>query len=423
MEYYGIFLTESEKAKFSSNAEVFEIDCESLFYFELERFSKAQAIYGGNVLKYFQCIQQDGAAFPREFYPDIKPIFNIDIIYNIFTEMQIMTELFVLLTTGIDLEIISIHTIPPQFKHSQLGNEFAKIKDFLYNYYLRVFPRERSTASVMRLVPKLPITYEPMPQQEVETKEIIVEEEEIIEDEVYEIPKSPETERPGPSLVTAAADDNLSIYQETAIPSEPITLGPTYSSPSKKPSPVKSFPVKGKRFDKVKQRLKMVKVYKTLAERIRQRPYYQEEEAEEEEEEEDILPSESPARAPFPSVDVPTSSKQARKESIKSQLRPEPTKKTKKRIIKKRVPVVVPKEPKKSQEEMLDEMRLRYRAPLKRDGQARRRGRLNKQKIVEHNAFTYMVARVLAFLQEKGELSEEALKTEQFHSVDRNFIV
>ena len=415
LEYYGVFLSQSEKTNLMNNVEVFEIDCESLFYFEMERFSKAQAVFGSNVLKYFECIQQDGSSFPREFYPDVKPVFHIDIIYNVFTEMQIFTELFVLLATGIDLEIINVHSIPPQFKHAKIGFELGKIKDFLYNYYLRVFPKERSTATVVRMLPQLPVLYEPIEDPsppKTETIETITEEifEEDVEPTKVDSPAKPRPPRKANYIPTGPT------YQATPIvtassaqfperPARPTTL-PSVSKGNKLP------------FSINKHKLKVVNVYKTLAERVKQKPYHHEEDEEEEEiEEQEPEPQissrqdrmESASRSgmqPLPKVEPPKSKKILKKVTRKKQ------------VTREKSP-----EPMMTQEAFYEAMKFRYKAPIKRDNATRRRGNLSAIKVLEHNPFTYMVTRVLGFLQEKGHLTDNELNNVNYAYVDNNFIV
>ncbi|XP_004212433.3 uncharacterized protein LOC100206144 [Hydra vulgaris] len=412
LEYYGVFLTQNEKKNLMNNVEVFEIDCESLFYFEMERFSKAQAVFGSNVLKYFECIQQDGSSFPREFYPDLKPIFHIDIIYNVFTEMQIFTELFVLLATGIDLEIINVHSIPPQFKHAKIGFELGKIRDLLYNYYLRVFPKERSTATVIRMLPQLPVLYEPIeeppPTPKTETIETITEEifEEDIEPNKSE--PSPKPRPPRKGIPTSTT------YQATPLVQPSVSSTERSSKPSALPHTSKTSKLP---FSIGKHKLKVVNVYKTLAERVKQKPYHHEEE-EEEEENEEVEP------------EPMTSSRQERSEPHRSSLTslnkvdPPKSKKVIKKVTHKtKVTREKSPEPVMTQESFYEAMRFRYKAPVRRDNSTRRRGNLSTIKVLEHNPFTYMVTRVLGFLQEKGHLSDEELNNVTYAYVDNNFIV
>ena len=417
LEYYGIYLTEREKTKLSGSHEVFEIDCQSLFYFELERFSKAQAIYGPNVLKYFESIQQDGAAFPREFYPDSKPVFGTDIIYNVFTEMQIFTELFVLLSTGIDLEIISVHAIPSQFRHSKLGNELSMIQDFLYNYYLRVFPQERSTAAVMRQLPDLPVIYEPIAPSdeggERETIETIIEEsEEVIDPPAPSSRRSSIVGRPPPIIPPPPAGTS----------SRRASAASTSSTTTKTSTTSSTKPRKMSLANLGKQRLKLINAYKTISERVRERPAYVGEEVDEEEEEggdEDYSQDSGDLNASMDSRQVRFQSETTPKHSPKK----EPQIRTKRKTIKKKIVEkrAVP-ETAAQQEQLLDEMRKRYKAPVRRDN-SRRRGRLIKEETLVHNAFTYMTTRVIAFLQEQGQLSDEQIDNTKYLAVDRNFII
>ncbi|XP_066914614.1 uncharacterized protein [Clytia hemisphaerica] len=415
LEYYGIYLTEREKTKLSASHEVFEIDCQSLFYFELERFSKAQAIYGPNVLKYFESIQQDGAAFPREFYPDSKPVFGTDIIYNVFTEMQIFTELFVLLSTGIDLEIISVRAIPSQFRHSKLGQELSMIQNFLYNYYLRVFPQERSTAAVMRKLPDLPIIYEPIAPTdeggERETIETIIEESE----EVIDPPASRRSSIMGraPPIIPPPPAGTSSRRSSVASAS---------GSTSKTSTTTTTKPRKMSLANLDKQRLKLINAYKTISERVRERPAYMGEEVDEEEEDvgdEDFSQESGELNASMDSRRVSFQSETTPKHSPKKDPQIRTKRKTiKKKIVEKRA---VP-ETAAQQEVLLDEMRKRYKAPVRRDN-SRRRGRLIKEETLIHNAFTYMTTRVIAFLQEKGQLSDEQIDNTKYLAVDRSFII
>ena len=455
LEYYGIFLSEREKSKLSSSHEVFEIDCQSLFYFELERFSKAQAIYGPNVLKYFESIQQDGAAFPREFYPDSKAVFGTDIIYNVFTEMQIFTELFVLLSTGMDLEIISVHSIPPQFRHSKLGNELSKIKDFLYNYYQRVFPQERSTAAVMRKLPELPIIYEPLPNdrdEKTETIETIIEESE----EVIDQPSS-SRRRASSTSSYGGGGGGSSSRQPPIVPPPPaatssrrpsnISTGsgamggqssaPTTSSTTTKTSTT-SKPRKLSLANLGKQRLKLINAYKTIAERVRERPAYIGEEIDEEDEDytqesmdttADLNTSMDSRQVRFEEeeqeqTDANYGGRRGSTDSRQSSPAKKPQIRTKRKTIKKKImekratPETVDQ-----QEAILDEMRRKYKAPVRKDNSARRRGRLVREEVLEHNAFTYMTTRVIAFLLEKGQLSDEQIDNTKYLAVDRSFII
>jgi len=431
LEYYGIYLTERQKTYLSSGHEVFEIDCQSLFYFELERFSKAQAIYGPNVLKYFESIQQDGAAFPREFYPDSKPVFSTDIIYNVFTEMQIFTELFVLLSTGIDLEIISVHAIPPQFRHSKLGYELSIIKNFLYNYYLRVFPHERSTAAVMRQLPELPIIYEPLvddSDNKTETIETIIEEsEEVIDPPTKR--KSSLRESKAPPIVLGPPVAGSSSAGPSATSSRRSS---TISTASTKAPPSARSEGKTRRLSLAslgKQRLKLINAYKTIAERVRERPAYVGEEVDEDEEVEDEYSQESG------DLEASLDSRQVRFQQYQQspQLSPikepstpqrEPQIRTKRKTIKKKImEKKAAPETAAQQEALLEEMRKKYKAPVRRDNSSRKRGRLCKEDILAHNAFTYMATRVIAFLQEQGHLSDNDINNTKYLAVDRNFII
>lgn len=426
-------MSDSQKKKLSYQHEVFEIDCQALFYFELERFSKAQAIFGANVLNYFECIQQDGAAFPREFYPDSRAVFHIDIIYNVFTEMQILTELFVLLATGIDLEIISVYSIPPQFRHSRLGEELSVIKDFLYNYYLRVFPQERSSAAVMRKLPELPIIYEPIDVEEpehktTETIETIIEEsEEVIEPPPPKPRESPmrrasstpsleqdRVQSAGPSPAASTSDMRRSGPRRTSTSSTTTTT----TKPKERKRSIGSL---------ARQKLKLIKAYKTISERRKERPSYSvDEDIEEEEEEEaeepdlDYSADSEPPSARQVRFDSPNRRSTGRQSpQYEPQIRTK-IKTTKKKISEKPRP---PPQTEAEQEALLDEMRRKYRAPVRRDNNARRRGRLFKEEIVQHNAFTYMVARVIAFLQERGHLEEEELNNMKYLAVEKSFII
>ncbi|XP_057314108.1 uncharacterized protein LOC130655374 [Hydractinia symbiolongicarpus] len=409
LEYYGIFLTETEKSKLMTNEEVFEIDCESLFYFELERFSKAQAIYGSNVLRYFACIQQDGSAFPREFYPEIKSIFHIDIIYNVFTEMQIISDLFVLLATGIDLEIISVTSMPPQFRHSQLGNELEKIKEFLYNYFKRVFPTERSTANVMRKLPQLPMVYEQiMGDMQPETIETVVD---VEEEETYY--KTVRRKAPVESTPRYTMESKPVETRPLKADSPPISLG------ARRVSSGESAGARGRRLSGSlgKQKVKMVRVYQRLTDRVKQKQSVVTE---------DIVPDPEEAQqtTSFESEEQAGTSKEVKFEPQPSPPMietVEPATRTIKRQVTKRVPVV--RQPEETQEYILDQMRTRYKAPIKRESNARRRGRLYKEVVIQHNAFTYMISRVLGFLQDRGHLSDKELDNEKYMEIDRNFII
>lgn len=457
-----------------SSSEVYEIDCESLFYFELERFSKAQAVYGGNVLKYYECIQQDGSSFPREFYPDAKAVFQIEIIYNVFTEMQILTELFVLLSTGIDLEIINIYSIPSQFKHSKLGDELSKIKDFLYNYYKRVFPTERSSANVMRKLPQLPIVYEPifeMNEEPISKKmrssraEGIISHNEDMERGNNSEAESP-VESPTHSITSPSRDlerdydvGDSDLKDITVIPGMGMDL---YDSPSAVGSPQIGdpwnrtkpgyFQSKGRRITATlsKRRMKIVSVYKTLAERLKQRSHVTGEQMVEEpssyireessvEEPEYSTFAQRRTESGLSGVTTPVRnngySSETRDGSILKQIYSDGGPKTlppkgnikskkdkKKGVIseRNRHPVISEK---MKREKLLDIMRRRYKAPSRPDSYPRRRGRLAKIMNLDHNAFTYMVTRVLACLQEKGALNEEELNAEKYRCIDRGFIV
>jgi len=260
----------------------------------------------------------------------------------------------------------------------------------------------------MRIIPKLPVVYEPIIEEKTEMVEHLVEEEEeVIDDEVYETPTKPPRR---PSTISSTTEQYESADE----------FIPKSSSPSISPNRGSRATAAKRGGTFLKQRLKMVKVYKTLAERIKQRPYYQEDDTGSIAEDDDI-----PYMTPSSSDQQASSSKQVRFERSSPALpaRPEPVKKTIKKLVKKQVPITVQREVRLSQEEVLEAMRHRYKAPSKRDGQARRRGRLFKQQVIEHNAFTYMVARVLAFLQDKGQISDTELNTQNFLCVERNFIV
>ena len=408
LEFYGIIPTEKEKTTLMSSSEVFEIDCESLFYFELERFSKASAAFGTNVMNYFECIHQDGSAYPREFYPDTKPIFQSELIYNVFTEMQVMTDMFVTLSTGIDLEILSIHALPNQIRHSGIASELRLVEDFMYNFYLRVYPRERSTASITRVLPKLPVIYEKVPEGEEEMRfEPVVEEEEV-EDEVFE--------EDNISLNTMGTMDTMDLIEEPPPPSK--------RGREKKSS--KSIAMMAS-----KQKLRAVSVYKSLAERVKQSKHkdYTYEES---------VPADSASSSGGAASEASTSRTaewadprhvrfQQVNESPRSSPLREPTlsrsesKKSKKSSESSKTPQRPPSIP-ATVDSVREAMKYRYRAPVRRDGYNRRRGKLRSKQNVQHNAFSYMVCRVLGFL-EGHLLTEEELQNKTFISVDRTFIV
>eukprot|EP00794_Sanderia_malayensis_P004904 gene4904-5552_t len=139
LQLYGVFLSENEDKEISSSSDVFEIDTEALFYLELERFSRALAIYGDETLKYFPSIAQDGMVFRKQFTRDKREIYESHLIHTILKEMQKITDLFVLLLTGIDAGLISNKKLPEQFKMCMMKEELCCLEDFFYNYYHRMY--------------------------------------------------------------------------------------------------------------------------------------------------------------------------------------------------------------------------------------------------------------------------------------------
>ena len=381
--------------------------------------------------------------------------------------MQIFTELFVLLSTGMDLEIISVHSIPPQFRHSKLGNELSKIKDFLYNYYQRVFPQERSTAAVMRKLPELPIIYEPFPTDKDEKTETI----ETIIEESEEVIDHPSSRRRG-SISSSGAGGGGGVSgsrQPPIVPPPPsgsssrrassvstgsIAMGGGQAagpfSSSKTTKTQTSKPRKLSFANLGKQRLKLINAYKTISERVRERPAYAGEEIDEEDEEytqestDDDLNLSVDSREMRNDLNLSYDSRQVRFEEEEqerdeidrarraseenSRRQPSPAKKpqirTKRKTIKKKImekratPETV-----SQQEAILDEMRRKYKAPVRKENSARRRGRLVRENVLEQNAFTYMTTRVIAFLLENGHLSDEQINNTKYLAVDRNFII
>ena len=135
----GISLTEKEDRDISSLSDVFEVDADALLYFELERFAKAIAMYGESTLMHHRCIEQQGLAFPNLFIPGRKPIYEKDLIYTIYREMRQMTDIFVLLLTGIDAGYMKKDKIPKQFEMCLLKEELCSLEEFFYNYYHRIY--------------------------------------------------------------------------------------------------------------------------------------------------------------------------------------------------------------------------------------------------------------------------------------------
>ena len=146
----GISLTEKEDRDISSLSDVYEIDAEALLYFELERFAKATAMYGETAFVHYSCIQQDGMGFPNLFIPGKKPIYEKDLINTIHKEMQHVTDLFVLLLTGIDAGFLKQGKIPKQFEMCLLKEELCSLEEFWYNYYHRIYSRQLYNTAEMQ---------------------------------------------------------------------------------------------------------------------------------------------------------------------------------------------------------------------------------------------------------------------------------
>lgn len=136
---HGISLTDKEDREISTLSDVFEIDAEALFYFEMERFAKTLAMYGDVTLSHYSCIAQDGMAFPNLFLPEKKPIFQKDLIHTIFKEMRQITDLFVLLLTGIEAGYLKNGKLPKQLEMCLMKEELTSLENFFYNYYQRIF--------------------------------------------------------------------------------------------------------------------------------------------------------------------------------------------------------------------------------------------------------------------------------------------
>ena len=136
---HGISLTEKEDREMSTLSDVFEIDAEALFFFEMERFAKTLAMYGDATLSHYSCITQDGMAFPNLFLPEKKAIFQKDLIYTIFKEMRQITDLFVLLLTGIEAGYLKNGRLPKQLEMCLIKEELTSLENFFYNYYQRIF--------------------------------------------------------------------------------------------------------------------------------------------------------------------------------------------------------------------------------------------------------------------------------------------
>ena len=138
----GISLTEKEDREISAFSDVYEIDGEALLYFELERFAKTTAMYGEATFAHYSCIKQDGVGFPNLFIPGKKPVFEKDLINTIYKEMKHVTDLFVLLLTGIDAGYLKQGRIPKQFEMCLLKDELCSLEEFFYNYYHRIYSRQ-----------------------------------------------------------------------------------------------------------------------------------------------------------------------------------------------------------------------------------------------------------------------------------------
>lgn len=138
----GISLTEKEDRDISSLSDVYEVDAEALLYFELERFAKATAMYGASTLVHYCCIEQDGLGFPNLFIPGKKPIYEKDLINTVYKEMQHVTDLFVLLLTGIDAGYLRPGRLPRQFEMCLIKDELCSLEEFFYNYYHRIYSKQ-----------------------------------------------------------------------------------------------------------------------------------------------------------------------------------------------------------------------------------------------------------------------------------------
>eukprot|EP00112_Aurelia_sp_Birch-Aquarium-sp1_P023109 Seg6757.1 transcript_id=Seg6757.1/GoldUCD/mRNA.D3Y31 product="hypothetical protein" protein_id=Seg6757.1/GoldUCD/D3Y31 len=105
----------------------------------MERFAKTLAMYGDVTLSHYSCIAQDGMAFPNLFLPEKKPIFQKDLIHTIFKEMRQITDLFVLLLTGIEAGYLKNGKLPKQLEMCLMKEELTSLENFFYNYYQRIF--------------------------------------------------------------------------------------------------------------------------------------------------------------------------------------------------------------------------------------------------------------------------------------------
>ena len=401
LEDLGIFLSDREKRGIEPTSELHELDAESLLYFELERYAKAVTMHGSNAVEYFDCIQQDGIAFPRDYFPDTRPVFERDLICSLYKEMQEVTELFVVLLTAIELQMIQPNNLPGQFKLCQLVEELSPLEEYLYNYYLRAYPRDKIDRT-LPFIPKRPppplapskSSWEPenIGPSQTPTKGQLP-----IEQKPYESQSLATHSYPYENIPISPSEmGSITNLTEAASYTKKRRAATRFRRYAMAASSALKLGRKGK-IERAQSRASVLEeepedIYgqSTYDETLRDRrtslrslrPYRSQQ---------DILEPSPMESGYLPSITVEESS-------------PPEVARPKQELTKQKS---VPREKPKL---------------VRKAGSNRRRGRLKESVLLEHNSFTYMITRVIECL--KGNtLTPELLTTKTFMRVDRNFIV
>ena len=372
----GVSLTEKEDRDISSLSDVYEVDAEALLYFELERFAKANAMYGETTLVHYRCIQQDGMGFPNLFIPGKKSIFEKDLINSIYKEMQHVTNLFVLLLTGIDAGFLKQGKIPRQFEMCLLKEELCSLEEFFYNYYHRIYSRqfynsvevqEAIELAAMETIPSWQPDIKPLTQQ----GQMQIRRSRSIESVVnIPMPLQQEQEQhdtPTPMQATSQKSRRMSAVRTRQIVSSGIQKVRT------------SLQATG-------QMARQLRRKTPTSSKINETPDVEEVEAQSYQ-----LSSSDPdlfEERYYNELPSGRDRKQSRNEEI---------------LVYKEIPKPEPK-------------------LLKNPWSTRRRGSLKSEVSLEKNPFIYMVFKVLETLQGRA-LSEGSFNLKKFNQVDRNFII
>ena len=370
----GISLTDKEDRDISSLSDVFEVDAEALLYFELERFAKATAMHGENTLAIYNCIQQDGMAFPNLFIPGKKPIYEKDLINTVFKEMQHVTDLFVLLLTGIDAGYLKPGKLPKQFEMCLMKAELCSLEEFFYNYYHRIYSRQFFNSEEAREAIELD-AIESLPSWQPDSQQ-------IRQPEQTQIRRSRSIE----SIVEIA----MPLHSQTQQPeiSHPAQI---QSQRSRKMSVVRTKQIVSSGIQKVRTSIQATSL---MAKQLRKKAPSSSKIAEDVEDVEARSYRFSSSDPDF-FEDQEYSEPQSGREQLQG----------------KDDSIPLFKEPPKLEPKL-----------LKNPWSTRRRGKLKCAVLLEKNPFIFMVFKVLQTLQGKP-IDEQSFDSIKFNQIDRNFII